>query len=74
MLAFAWTQRFFEAMEPFLERAVYASNLGQEGADRVRAAYGPNYDRLARVKAEYDPANLFRLNHNVTPAGRRNGL
>ncbi len=60
-------------MEPFLERAVYANNLGQEGTDRVRAAYGPNYDRLARVKAEYDPANLFRLNHNVTPAGRRNG-
>ncbi|MDQ6742277.1 MAG: FAD-dependent oxidoreductase [Candidatus Dormibacteraeota bacterium] len=61
-------------MEPFLERAAYANNLGQEGTDRVRAAYGPNYDRLARVKAEYDPANLFRLNHNVTPAERRNGL
>jgi FAD/FMN-containing dehydrogenase len=57
-------------MSPFLERAVYANNLGQEGADRVKAAYGPNYDRLARVKAEYDPDNLFRLNHNVTPARR----
>ena len=55
-------------MQPFLERAVYANNLGEEGTDRVRAAYGPNYSRLAAIKAQYDPANVFRLNHNITPA------
>ena len=64
----SWTQRLFEAMQPFLERAVYANNLGEEGTDRVRAAYGPNYSRLAAIKAQYDPGNVFRLNHNITPA------
>lgn len=57
-----------EAMAPFLERAVYANNLGEEGDDRVKAAYGPNPPRLAAVKSDYDPANLFRLNDNVVPA------
>ena len=56
-------------MTPFLEEAVYANNLGsEEGDDRVRAAYGPNYERLASLKARYDPGNLFRSNHNVVPA------
>jgi FAD/FMN-containing dehydrogenase len=67
----AWTRAFFAAMEPFLERAVYANNLGDEGDDRVRAAYGANYGRLAAVKAAYDPANLLRLNQNVKPAPER---
>ena len=44
--------------------------LGDEGEARVRAAYpGPTWDRLAAVKAQYDPTNLFRLNQNVPPAG-----
>lgn len=64
-----WTRAFFAAMEPFLERAVYANNLGEEGDARVRAAYGVNYDRLATIKGRYDPGNLFRFNHNVRPAG-----
>jgi hypothetical protein len=63
----AWTRELFVAMEPFLERAVYANNLGDEGDDRIRAAYGANYDRLAALKAEYDPTNLFRFNQNVKP-------
>jgi FAD/FMN-containing dehydrogenase len=64
----SWTRACFAAMEPFLAGAVYANNLGDEGQDRVRAAYGANYDRLAALKAEYDPTNLFRVNQNVTPA------
>jgi FAD/FMN-containing dehydrogenase len=66
-----WTRAFFEAMEPFLERGVYVNDLGEEGEDRVRAAYGANYDRLAALKQRYDPTNLFRVNQNVTPGDRR---
>ena len=39
-----------------------------EGEDRVRATYGDNYDRLARIKAEWDPNNLFHMNQNIPPA------
>ena len=69
----AWTRAFFAAMEPFLERAVYANNLGNEGEVRVAAAYGENYARLARLKARYDPTNLFHLNHNIRPAADGQG-
>ena len=64
-----WTRACFAALTPFLERGVYVNNLGEEGAGRVRDAYGANYPRLAALKARYDPANLFRRNHNVPPAG-----
>ncbi len=64
----AWARAFFEAMRPVVQESVYVNNLGDDGAERVRAAYGSNYARLAEVKARYDPANLFRLNHNVRPA------
>jgi len=40
----------------------------EEGEDRIRATYGPNYERLAAVKAEYDPDNAFRIDQNVPPA------
>ena len=52
------------------DESAYVGFLGDEGEARVRAAYpGPTWDRLAAVKAEYDPTNLFRLNQNVPPAG-----
>ena len=62
-----WARAFFEAMQPFAARGVYVNDLGEEGEDRVRAAYGANYDRLAAVKATYDPTNLFRSNQNIRP-------
>jgi FAD/FMN-containing dehydrogenase len=40
----------------------------EEGQERVRAAYRDNYERLAQVKAKYDPQNLFRLNQNIKPS------
>ncbi len=67
----AWTRAMFEALQPFSPGSVYVNFLGvgDESEDRVRAAYGSNYARLAQIKAKYDPANLFRLNHNIKPAG-----
>ena len=54
-------------MQPHLQDAVYVNNLGAEGPDRIRSAYGSNYRRLAEVKRAYDPTNVFRLNQNITP-------
>jgi FAD/FMN-containing dehydrogenase len=63
-----WARALWEAMRPFSTGGVYANNLGEEGADRVQAAYGENYPRLAAVKKKYDPTNFFRLNQNIQPA------
>jgi FAD/FMN-containing dehydrogenase len=61
-------RRFGDAMAQF-SQGVYVNNLGIEGDDRVRAAYGPEkYARLATLKGRYDPDNVFHLNQNITPA------
>jgi FAD/FMN-containing dehydrogenase len=63
----AWARGVWEAMRPHGSGGVYANNLGEEGEERVRAAYGANYVRLSKLKAKYDPSNLFRLNQNIRP-------
>jgi FAD/FMN-containing dehydrogenase len=63
-----WARALWEAMRPFSTGGVYANNLGDEGADRVEAAYGENYPRLVALKNKYDPTNFFRLNQNIKPA------
>jgi len=65
----AWTRRFWDAMQPFLADAAYVNYLGDEGADRVRAAYGDKtYARLVELKNRYDPTNFFRMNQNIPPS------
>lgn len=64
----AWSRSVWTAMQPFSTGGVYVNNLGDEGEARIRAAYGGNWSRLARVKAAYDPDNLFRINQNIRPA------
>ena len=63
-----WARDFFRATAPFASGGVYVNFLTADEGDRVRAAYGPNYDRLAQVKHQYDPNNLFRMNQNIRPA------
>jgi FAD/FMN-containing dehydrogenase len=60
-----WARDFFRASAPFATGGVYVNFLTADESDRVRAAYGPNYARLAKVKRAYDPENLFRTNPNV---------
>jgi FAD/FMN-containing dehydrogenase len=64
----AWVRGLASAVEPYA-RGAYVNFMGEEGADRVRAAYEPDaFARLQALKAEYDPTNFFRLNQNVPPA------
>ena len=69
--AIAWGREFWAAMERHSTGGVYLNfpGLGEEKEALVRAGYGVNYDRLATLKAKYDPANLFRMNLNIPPAG-----
>ena len=65
----AWTRDSFDQVQPHLAGGAYVNYLLAEPEERIRAAYGPEvYDRLARVKARYDPDNVFRLNQNIRPA------
>ncbi len=62
-----WARDLWNAVRPFSTGGVYANNLGDEGDERVRDAYGVNYARLATIKKQYDPTNFFRLNQNIRP-------
>ena len=65
----AWGRGYWKAVHPFNLEGGYVNFLmDDEASDRVQATYGENYDRLARVKAKYDPMNLFRVNQNIQPA------
>jgi FAD/FMN-containing dehydrogenase len=64
----AWAREFFAATKPYSAGSVYINFLTQDEGDRIAEAYGANYERLARIKAKYDPHNLFRLNQNIKPA------
>ena len=62
-----WCVDYFEALHPFSAGGAYVNMMMDEGQDRVRASYRDNYDRLAQIKATYDPGNLFRVNQNIQP-------
>jgi Berberine and berberine like/FAD binding domain len=66
-----WARQCWEAMQPSVAEGVYVNYIGtegDEGSNRVREAYGAaKYERLARLKARYDPTNLFRVNQNIRP-------
>jgi FAD/FMN-containing dehydrogenase len=64
----AWAREAFRQLEPLADAGVYVNNLGAEGGDRVKAAYGENYARLANLKSMYDPTNFFRMNQNIQPS------
>ena len=55
-------------MQPFCEHDAYVSDLGEEGEQRVREAYGQNYECLLALKQKYDFINFFQINQNIKPA------
>jgi FAD/FMN-containing dehydrogenase len=63
-----WARDVYAATAPHASAGAYVNFMTQDEQDRVRAAYGTNYDRLASVKAKYDPDNVFRTNQNIAPA------
>ena len=66
-----WGRDFAAAMRRFGSGGVYLNFIGDEGQDRVVEAFGKaKYDRLAEIKATYDPDNVFRGNQNIVPKGR----
>ena len=64
-----WAVGYSEAVYPHSMGGTYLNMIMDEGHDRVRLSYRENYDRLARIKAHYDPDNAFSVNQNITPAG-----
>ncbi len=63
-----WARKVFDDLTPHAMGSVYVNFMTAEEAGRVKAAYGPNYERLARIKQQYDPGNVFRVNQNIRPA------
>jgi FAD/FMN-containing dehydrogenase len=67
-----WVREFWEALRPYAigDGDGYVNGTADYSGDRVRGSYGAaKYERLARIKAEYDPENVFHLNANIQPAG-----
>jgi FAD/FMN-containing dehydrogenase len=63
-----WSVRYWDELHPASAGGGYVNFMTTEGQDRVEASYGDNFDRLARIKADYDPDNVFRVNQNIPPA------
>ena len=64
-----WTKSYWEDLHPTSAGGAYVNFMMDEGEDRVKASYRDNYARLASVKAQYDPENVFHINQNIRPEG-----
>src|SRR5579862_2736238 len=62
-----WAKEYWNALHPYSAGGAYINFMMEEGVERIRATYGKNYDRLAKIKKRYDPGNLFRGNQNIKP-------
>jgi FAD/FMN-containing dehydrogenase len=64
----SWTVDYWDALHPYSAGGAYVNMMMEEGEGRVEASYGQNYERLAKIKAKYDPDNFFHVNQNIKPA------
>ncbi|MBV8216686.1 MAG: FAD-binding oxidoreductase [Verrucomicrobia bacterium] len=63
----AWTKDYWAALHPYSMGGAYVNFMMEEGADRIKATYRDNYQRLVAVKGKYDPTNFFHVNQNIKP-------
>jgi FAD/FMN-containing dehydrogenase len=63
----AWARDFFTASKPYASAGAYINFMTAEEGERVKTAYGSNYERLVQIKKKYDPENVFRFNQNIRP-------
>jgi FAD/FMN-containing dehydrogenase len=64
----SWCKFYWEALHPYSSGGAYSNfMMDDEGQERVKASYRQNYKRLAAIKSQYDPKNLFRVNQNIKP-------
>jgi FAD/FMN-containing dehydrogenase len=64
-----WVRSTFDALRPHTTDAVYVNYIAADEPERIRAAYGPNWERLVALKRRWDPDNVFHLNQNIDPSG-----
>jgi FAD/FMN-containing dehydrogenase len=65
----SWGRAYWDAVHPYNMEGGYVNfMMGDEAPEKLRASFGANYERLAKVKAKYDPKNFFRVNQNIAPA------
>ncbi len=62
-----WCKNYWEALHEYSSGGAYSNFMMDEGEDRVKASYKHNYARLVKIKKQYDPTNLFRVNQNIKP-------
>ena len=62
-----WAKEYWSALHPYSTGGAYINFMMEEGEDRIRATYGSNYRRLAKIKKRRDPTNFFRVNQNIKP-------
>ncbi len=65
-----WAKGYWSDLHPFSMGGAYVNFMMEEGDERIKATYGDNYQKLAAVKAKYDPNNLFRVNQNIQPQAK----
>jgi FAD/FMN-containing dehydrogenase len=62
-----WARDYHQALHPSSLGGGYVNMIMDEGQDKVKSSYGDNYTHLAKIKAKYDPNNLFHINQNIPP-------
>src|SRR5215469_6484342 len=66
----SWARGYYDALHPHSAGGAYVNFMMEEGEERIHATYRGSYDRLAMIKAKYDPDNFFRVNQNIKPVAK----